>query len=313
MSKLSIVTSNPMIRQYAQGVAHSSIQPIADFLAPTVNVPTMSGRFKVYGHQNRFKIPDTARALGGPATQVRFTSGDGTYQCDPRALDYPIDNLEKLESAELEDAVKEGMLCVSELASLDHEKRVVDLALASLTTAGNVANKTWGSAADPVADIDAKIRDIMLNVNYGSMMDIGVIFGCDAWLIFKNHSKVRSMLPVGRKSDNLQIVDMNSARALLLGTPETRVSFMAYDSAPEGKDASPAFILGTKVLVFARHKTPTRRDPSFMKTFRLNNRYMVPGSYEKEDGRGEVVKFDWSEDPRVVNAGAGFLLNVSVS
>lgn len=311
MSKLSTVTSNPMIRQYAQGVAHSSIQPIADFLAPTVNVPTMSGRFKVYGDQNRFKIPDTARALGGPATQVRFTASDGTYQCQPRALDYPIDNLEKLESADLEDAVKEGMLCVSELASLDHEKRVVDMALGALSARS--ANKTWNSSADPVADIDAQIRDIMLNVNYGSMMDIGVIFGCDAWLIFKNHAKVRSMLPVGRKSDNLQIVDMPAARSLLLGTPETRVSFMAYDSAPEGKQASPAFILGTKVLIFARHKTPTRRDPSFMKTFRLNNRYMVPGSYETVDGRGEVVKFDWSEDPHVINASAGFLLNVSAS
>lgn len=312
MSKLSTVTSNPMIRQYAQGVAHSSIQPIADFLAPTVNVPTMSGRFKVYGDQNRFKIPDTARALGGPATQVRFTASDGTYQCQPRALDYPIDNLEKLESADLEDAVKEGMLCVSELASLDHEKRVVDMALGALASSRS-ANKTWNSSADPVADIDAQIRDIMLNVNYGSMMDIGVIFGCDAWLIFKNHAKVRSMLPVGRKSDNLQIVDMPAARSLLLGTPETRVSFMAYDSAPEGKQASPAFILGTKVLIFARHKTPTRRDPSFMKTFRLNNRYMVPGSYETVDGRGEVVKFDWSEDPHVINASAGYLLNVSAS
>lgn len=311
MSKLSTVTSNPMIRQYAQGVAHSSIQPIADFLAPTVNVPTMSGRFKVYGDQNRFKIPDTARALGGPATQVRFTADDGTYQCQPRALDYPIDNLEKLESADLEDAVKEGMLCVSELASLDHEKRVVDMALGALSSRS--ANKTWTSSADPVADLDTQIRDIMLNVNYGSMMDIGVIFGCDAWLIFKNHAKVRSMLPVGRKSDNLQIVDMPAARSLLLGTPETRVSFMAYDSAPEGKQASPAFILGTKVLIFARHKTPTRRDPSFMKTFRLNNRYMVPGSYETVDGRGEVVKFDWSEDPHVINASAGFLLNVSAS
>lgn len=132
-------------------------------------------------------------------------------------------------------------------------------------------------------------------------------------MLFKNHAKVRSMLPVGRKSDNLQIVDMNSARSLLLGTPETRVSFMAYDSAPEGKTANPAFILGSKVLIFARHKSPTRRDPSFMKTFRLNNRYMVPGSYDTPDGRGEVAKFDWSEDPRVTNATAGFLLNVSAA
>ena len=49
------------------------------------------------------------------------------------------------------------------------------------------------------------------------------------------------------------------------------------------------------MLVFARLQNPTRRDPSFMKTFRLMGNYMVPGSYVRDDGRVEVAKFDWSE------------------
>lgn len=308
MSKLQAITSDPLIREFAQGVAHSSIQPIADFLAPTVNVPKSVGRYKIYdAKRRRFAIPDTARALGGEATRVAFDAADGTYQCQPRALDYPIDKLEELEEADLQNAMKEAMIAVAELASLDHEKRVVDLAVGAVAA----TNKTWNSSADPVADIDAAIRQIMLNINYGSLMNIGVLFGVDAWLLFKNHVNVRKDLPIGRKGDNLQVIDQQAARALLLGEPESRVSFMAYNSAPEGKDGSASFILGSDIFIFARKATPTRRDPSFMKTFRLANRYMVPGSYPTQDGRGEVAKFDWSEDPKVVNSAAAVRLHVS--
>ncbi len=86
---------------------------------------------------------------------------------------------------------------------------------------------------------------------------------------------------------------------------------MVYDNAPEGKAESISFVLDSTVLVFARKANPTRRDPSFMKTFRLMNKWMVPGSYTREDQRAEVAKFDWSEDVRVTNSGAVIRLNVS--
>jgi hypothetical protein len=88
---------------------------------------------------------------------------------------------------------------------------------------------------------------------------------------------------------------------------------MVYDSAAEGLPANLSFLLDNVVLVFARKANPTRRDPSFMKTFRLMNRYMVPGSYVREDGRAEVAKFDWSEDVQVTNAAAGIRLNIATS
>lgn len=306
MSKLQAVTSNPVIKQYAQGVAASSVQPIANFLAPVVPVPTQVGRFKKYTPESRFRLPDTARALGGPATQLRFEVKDGSYQCQPQALDAPIDNLEKLEAAELEDAVKDAAVSVAEIAALCHEKKVIDLA----TGAVAATSKTWNSSADPVKDLDDAIRSVLLNATYGSAMDVGVLFGVDAWLIFKNQAKVRELLPVGAKANGIAVPDENIASAMLLGGPKCRVSFMAYDASPEGKQANPSFILGSDIFIFARKDNPTRRDPSFMKTFRLRNQYMVPGSYQKEDGRGEVAKFDWSEDPQIVNASACVRLTV---
>ena len=68
-----------------------------------------------------------------------------------------------------------------------------------------------------------------------------------------------------------------------------------------------------EMLIFARKEAPSRRDPSFMKTFRLMNRFMVPGSYMRDDGRVEVAKFDWSEDVKVTNSAACVRLNVATA
>jgi hypothetical protein len=86
---------------------------------------------------------------------------------------------------------------------------------------------------------------------------------------------------------------------------------MIYDATAEGLAESVNFLLDSTVLVFARKEAPSRRDPSFMKTFRLMNRFMVPGSYMRDDGRVEVAKFDWSEDVKVTNSAACVRLNVA--
>ena len=48
MSRLSDISASPTLREYAQGAAQDAIMPVADFLAPTVEVTTSVGRFKRY-------------------------------------------------------------------------------------------------------------------------------------------------------------------------------------------------------------------------------------------------------------------------
>ena len=98
---------------------------------------------------------------------------------------------------------------------------------------------------------------------------------------------------------------------LILGRPEIRTSYMVYDAAAEGVPESIQFVLDSALLVFARSPSPTRRDPSFMKTFRLMGQWMVPGSYLRDDGRVEVAKYDWSEEVVVTNSGAVLRYNIS--
>ena len=314
MSRLSDISSTPTLREFAQGAAQSSIMPVADFLAPTVEVATSTGRYKVYTEKHRFHIPDTLRSLGGRAAELRFDVSDATFNCEPHALDFPVDNLEQLESNGLENMLREGAVAVAEVAALAHEKSVIDAALA---TVGAGTGKTWNDAADPISDVDDAILSVIKAAKYGSLMGVGILFGATAWKIFKNQSKVRGRFVVGngggKDSLGLAVPTEASASQMFVGSPDVRTSYMIYDTAAEGVAANINFLLDTTVLVFARKDAPTRRDPSFMKTFRLMNQFMVPGSYMRDDGRVEVAKFDWSEDVKVTNNAACVRLNIAAA
>jgi hypothetical protein len=314
MSRLEEMSSSPTLREFAQGAAQSSIMPVADFLAPTVEVATSTGRFKKYTEKHRFHIPDTLRSLGGRASELRFDVSDETYNCEPHALDYPVDNLEQLEAQGLENVLREGAVAVAEVAALAHEKSVIDAALSAVGAGDDL---TWGSAADPVSDVDDAILSVIKAAKYGSLMGVGVLFGATAWKVFKNQEKVRGRFVVGNGSQRgrlgLAVPTEDSAGQMFIGTPDIRTSYMIYDGAPEGQEEDIQFLLDSSILVFARKQAPTRRDPSFMKTFRLMNKFMVPGSYSRDDGRVEVAKFDWSEDVKVTNSAACIRMNVSVS
>ena len=192
MPSLSAITSSPMLREFAQGAAQSAVQPVADFLAPTVEDPTSIGRYKIYTEKNRFLPPNTSRAIGGRATVLSFDATDATYNCQPNALDFPIDFLEQIEEASLTNALMEGATIVAEVAALTHEQNVINTALAA-TTSGALA-KTWSgtSGSDPIDDIDSQILNVIKAARYGSLMGVGVLFGAGAWRLFKNAPNVRS-------------------------------------------------------------------------------------------------------------------------
>jgi hypothetical protein len=309
MSKLASVSSDPVLQTYSQGASQSATSKVADFLAPTVPVPTSTGRFKVYTAKRRFRIPDTRRALGGAATQVGFSAEDGTYNCAPHALDFPIDNLEMIEAAGLMNVLQEGADICAEIGALSHEKTVIDKAIA---TVGSGTALSIGANDDVVDQLDGDLLTVIKAAKMGGMMDLGVLIGAGAWRKVKNHASVKGRILAGAKRDvaNITLADFS---ALLIANAEARVSLMCYDTAPEGKAESISFVLDGDILIFARRANPTRFDPSFMKTFRLRNQWMVPGTYQWQDGRGESAKFDWSEDVQVTNSAAAVRRTVSLT
>ena len=310
MSRLSDIAAKPTLQQFAQGAAQNAINPVADFLAPAVDVPVSVGYYKKYTEKHRFALPNTRRALGGRAVELGWDAEDQTYNCEPHALDFPVDELEENDS--MEAALQEGATMVAEVAGLVHEKAVIDAALAA---AGSGTDKTWDSSGTPVDDLDDAIMSVVKAAKYGSLMGTGVLFGATAWKVFKNHTKVTGKFVVGnqRTGTKLAVPTLDSVSDLFLAQPEVRTSLMVYDAAAAGVAENISFLLDSTILVFARRPNPTRRDPSFMKTFRLSGKWMAPGMYSRDDGRVEVAKFDWSEDVVVTNSTVVQRLNIATS
>lgn len=306
MSKLANLSSNQTLREYAQGAAQSATSAVADFLAPTVPVATPVGHYKRYDQKHRFRVPDTRRTLGGKATVLDFGLTDETYNCSPHALDLPMDHLELID--DIVPVFQEGADMLADVAALAHEKHVIDTALASV---GAGTALSIGPNDDIVDQLDGDILSVIKAARYGALMGVGILIGAGAWRKIRNHASVKGRIVAGNKK-TYSTLDIGDFGELLLGTPQSRVALMVADDNAEGLAGDIGFLLDGDVLIFARRDQPTRLDPSFMKTFRLRDQWMVPGSYTREDGRVEVAKFDWSEDVKVVNSGAAIRRTVSL-
>ncbi len=305
-SAIAQIASNPVLKQYAQSRAKQVISSVADFIAPVVEVPVQIGRYKIWDEKHRFKIPDTRRANGGKATEITFGSHDGTYSCKPHALDVPWDVLELKEAEDYGmNLMQEGADLAAEVGALAHEKTVIETALTQVGAGTNIST----TADDPVSKIDDKIVDVIKACAYGGLMSVGVLFGANAWKLFKNHPLVRARFTLGAGATIPNITE-TLASSLFLGNPEVKTTFIVEDTAAEGIAANLTFLLDTSILIFARSPNPTRRDPSFMKTFRLAGQWMIPGFWESPDGRVQVAKMDWSEDVKVANSSAAARLNL---
>jgi len=310
--KLAAVTANPLVREYAQGASQGAMEQlaVASFLAPIAPTAGLIGRYKRYNQKHRFRLPKTRRVLGGPATQIGFTADDALFQANANALDFPVDNLEKLEGDDLINVVNEASDMVAEVAALSWESEVVNKATETL---GEGTDAVFSADVDPIKFLDLKILDVLKAAKSGSMMSIRLLFGATAWLTFKNHAKVTGKFTNNQRGATSPQVTLEMATDLLLTKPEILTTYSVYDTAKEGLAPAISFLLDSKIILFACKKTPTRLDPSFMKTFAPRGQFMVPGTYPLQDQRGEVVKYDWNCVAEVTNDEAGILLNVSES
>lgn len=310
MSLISDLAANPVLLDYAQNASQLRISRIADFLAPTVNVATKTGRFKKFSAKSRFKIPDTRRVPGAKAVQVGFTATDGTFTIQYHAADVPVDQAEIQEGGQVGfNAAAEAADLAAEIAMLVHEKGVIDLALA---TAGSGTNVNVNEATTDVVDaIDSALIDIRKNVPY-SNMEKCLLFGPNAWRRFKNAPVVRSRF-VTAGGNAIPNVSEEMASTLFIGNPKIMVCELVTDTAAEGKTASYSYALDTSVLAFVRSSAPTRNDPSWLKTFRLTGAWLGARAYTTEDGRGEVFGWDWGFDLNAVNTAGGTRLNLTTS
>lgn len=302
---LSQLTSDPLIRQFAAGLAGELVSPTADFIAPTVTVASSIGRYKKYFGAESLRIPDTRRGVEGKAAKVSFSAADGTYNCEHHALDFPADMIARIESEEMGlNLLRQGALVASQIAALSHEDRVITAAIAAAGAATTVNVNT----TDPIDSIDTQVRAVALACGgFAGIMKVRIVLGLGALQILKNSEKVRSRYVSAGGVASTAIPNISEAQlsSLIITGPEVRTSLAVKDSAKTGAAATDLdWIMENDILVFAASDQTSEFDPSFMKTFRLANQWMVPRAYTSDDGRVEYQGWDWSADVAVSNSGA---------
>jgi hypothetical protein len=308
-TRLRSIGSNPTIRNFARDASQAAIRKVALFLAPTVEVPTLTGQYKVYDAKNRYKRAKTLRGTDGKATRIGFTADDANYNLVPRALDFPIPNAEAFNADELQNMAQYGTSLLADAAGLDDEAETIDLALATLGAGTDV--NFLATNFDPIAYLDGKIKDVMKAAKNGA--PVRILFGVSALERLKNNASVISRFNGVPGAKTFKIPEMADISAMLLGKPECEVAFMVQDTAAEGVAESISFLLDAGIIIFACNATPNTMDPSFMKTFRLMGQWMKPGSYLTEDERDEVLKMDWYGKKVVTNSAAAIRINANAT
>lgn len=304
MSRISEIAAKSTIRTYAQGAAQNMVKnTIGDFLAPSVNVPTASGFYKVYSEKSRYRTVNTRRNAGEAAVRIGWDANDKVYNCLAHAIDCPVDITEQMADSSIENALKEAADLVAETAALSHEAEVI----AKANEAASASSIKLSADTNLISDFDDVILDIMKASGFAGSQCIRVLWGAKAWKSVKNHKSVLEAL----SDSSLKVPSLETMKNLLLGNPESRISFALKDNAPEGKAKALDFLLSDKVIFFVGNSNPTRRDASFMKTFRLDGEWMKAGTYQTPDGRADVAKMDWSEDVQVCNAAAAKIITIS--
>lgn len=306
---LRSIGSNPTIRNFAKDSSQAAIRKVASFLAPTVEVPTLTGQYKVYDAKHRYKRPKTIRGVEGGATRIGFSADDANYNLVPRALDFPIPNAAALNADELQNMAQYGISLLADSAGLDDEAETIDLALATIGAGTDV--NFLAANFDPIARIDTEIKNVMKLAKNGA--GVRVLFGVSALERTKNNASVLSRFNGTPAAKAMKVPDMLDISKMLLGQPECDVAFMVQDTAAEGKAEAIEFLLDAAILIFACNATPNTMDPSFMKTFRLMGKWMTPGSYLSTDERDEVLKMDWYGKKVVTNSAAAVRLNANAA
>lgn len=310
ISRLQTLSTNPTLRNFAQDASQSAIRKIAQFLAPSVEVPAMTGHYKIFNAQNRYKRPITRRSIEGRATRIGFSAGDALFNLEPNALDFPIPNVESLDDGALLNYAQYGATLLSDASGLAHEGETIDKALAAVG-AGTDYNFT-DAAVDPLDILDDLITQVKKLAKNGA--GVKVLFGTTAFRRTRANANVKKRFVGGRGGAaaggasvvSPQLADMSG---LLFTNPNVEMSDMVYDAAAEGLAENIQFILDEAILVFASNDVPNTMDPSFMKTFRLMGQWMVPGAYESEDKRDNILKMDWHEQIVVTNSPAAIRIN----
>lgn len=296
-TRLSQLSTNPLIRDFATGVQVRSTRRVQKFLAPVVPAPDVTGRYKKHGRDSRTTLPNTLHTIGGHPTRVAMTYDDGQFICAIHALDYQLDAIFE---QSFDILVPDALLFLSDIESQASEMEALSVAVKA---AGAGTPTVWDADTDPVNVIDAAILALIKSAKCDGA---GVAFDPVAWGYFKNHPLVIARC----KGD----VSFQSCPGLFHTNAEFMTVYAFYDANATGAAENIQFMMPAgSVFIFAKAQMISRADASWLHTFQI-----APDAAKfrltcSNDERTVQVQFDWAQVVLQTNTAGVTRLNPSLS
>lgn len=296
MSRQISAAVNYVLTQYAQGFANDllKMQQVVAALCPIVNVTGASGGYKIFSDRNSFTVYSTQRGLGGAAKRILFDASDGTFSCEPQALEVTVDDHERALAAGsgLADALlDQGKIrALLNGTALSHMDKVVAYILANTTAVDGRGN--WSNPdIDPIDQLDEQLDTLSNDV--GSVTGITLTLSTGAWRTLRDHPKVKA------RCTGVQVSGISTSQleGMLLFPVNVVIGAVSKVSNKEGQTVAKSNIVGANALISYSVPNPTQYDPSPFKCFTTGSGLVgAVRTYRDEGSRSDVHAVDWIED-----------------
>lgn len=285
---------------------------IADMVAPRMDTGgTAEFKWTEYNKEDTFNIPDTMVGRKGKPNQVEF----GAKQHNDAVVDYglsdavPYDDVLKAQTHPAFDPEGRATMKLSELVSLDREKRVADIAMNSATYNHSEVitgtDKWTDPASKPIQQLIDAMKTPLVTPNT-------LILGRDeAWALRQNPQIIKAYN--GTLGDE-GLVPLNFIREML-GLSEILIGESKYNAARKGQPMSITQLWsGGAALIHKKPVAQLQDDVTFMLTAEFGGK--IAARNVKEPGelglRGgvEIVVGDSVKEVVIANEAGYFLEGV---
>jgi hypothetical protein len=293
MSAISSASGNPLLTSYAQAIIPDLESSQANFIAPQVVAPSARSRYKIYNEVNSWQTYETQRAIGGPATRIPWLASDGQLNLEPHALENPIDDFEREDTADLVGLQQSKVRSLLSSATLSNEKDLFTYIKANVSAEGGKG--TWNASTDPIEQLDEQL--VALETALGRRPN-RILMGTLAWQIMRDNAKTQARFKSGFASITRDMVSN-----VLIFPCEIQIGGLIYNAAQPQATKNKARNVGSDVFLFYADQNPTMEDPSFAKTFTTGRGGITSvRTYREEGSRSDIVAVDWNRQFAITNS-----------
>lgn len=280
---------------------------IGDLIMPRVKVKKESNFFYKYG-QEKFRIPDTLRAVKTSYKRVDWTVTTDTYQCHEYGLEELIDDRERDNADDPLNLDIDTTEYITDLIMLDREKRIADL----LTTAANFTNGVtltdtarWNdyTNSDPIADVETGKNTISAAIG---IKPNAMVIPEEVYIQLKHHPQMLDRIKYSQKG----IMNVDLLKAIF----EIENIFIAaslYDINAEGQSVSLSRVWGKHVLLAFIQPRPGLKKISLGYSFHTRARQTE--TYREEPKKSDVIRVSEIIDEKLIAELCGYLIRTAVA